>query len=225
MTTPETSPKWQLKDQILLSLILTFLCISVFMSGSNVYAILMSSGNPVFLDDPWLAVCLSALAPTASMSVKFITNRMQFESTRQRFALCVYVLTAILIVSWTILFADNFSGITGEIDWNALLDSSDESTEKYFLWTQLVAEMLVTSSLFLAGEDIWLKYHRDGRQDNPEFLALIRARDELSPEHERLGKDRAEVHGQLTEILAKRQAFINEQVAEYINLRSRTNNL
>lgn len=217
--------EWYSKDRVQLVVILAFLTMAVGMSWANVYAVLMSSGNVVFLDDHWLAVCLGALAPTASMSIKFITNRMHFDSTRRHFALCVYVLTALAIAAWTVLFADNFSGISGEIDWNALLDSGGESTEKYFLWTQLGAEMLVAASLFLAAEDIWLKYQPDSFLDNSEFLALKRAHDTLVPEHESVGRERAEVHGQLAEILAKREAFINEQVAEYINLRSRSNNL
>lgn len=217
--------EWHSRDRLLIVAILIFLSLASFMSGANVYAVLMSSGNVVFLDDPWLAVCLAALAPTASMSVKFITNRLHFDSTRRRFALCAYVLTALVIAAWTVLFADNFSGISGEIDWNALLESDQASTEKYFLWTQLGAEMLVAASLFLAAEDIWLKYQPDNFLDNPEFLALKRAHDALAPEHQRVGIDRAEFHGQLAEITAKREAFINEQVAEYINLRSRSNNL
>jgi len=141
------------KDKSLFIFVLIGLLAVLLMGMSNIYSNLMASGTVIFIEKPWLAIALSALLPTGSAALKFVTNFMAFDRSRKRYAICVNILTAIALLVWTVLFAQNFAGITGEIDW-PLLDDSD-SNGALFVWIQLIAELLVGASLFLVLEDIW----------------------------------------------------------------------
>lgn len=210
---------WQRKDQILLCFTLVFLIVAVFMGAGNVYANLMSSGNPVFINDPWLAVMLSTLLPIGSAAIKFVTNFMDYGRTRRRYALCIFGLTLIALVGWSILFAMNFTGVSGEIDWDSLGESS--SSGAALVWAQLTVELLAASALFLAAEDIYIRYAPDMYTENPEYLEIEKALANHTPAHEALRKDRAATHGRVVELSASRQAHINECVADFIALRGR----
>ena len=66
------------------------------------------------------------------------------------------------------LFAMNFTGVSSGIDWDSI-GESDGGTSAYLVWIQLVAEMLVAAALFLAAEDIYLKYAPNLYTENPDY--------------------------------------------------------
>ena len=72
---------WRRKDQILLCVVLTCLVIAAGLGMGNVYANLVASGNAVFIEKPWLALMISALMPIASVSIKFVTSFMTYDSS------------------------------------------------------------------------------------------------------------------------------------------------
>lgn len=79
------------------------------MGAANIYANLMAAGEPVFLEQPWLAVCLSALVPCGSTALKFISHFFDHAYTKKRYALGVYVLTILAIAGWSVTFSLNFN--------------------------------------------------------------------------------------------------------------------
>ncbi|MEW8626263.1 MAG: hypothetical protein AB2551_10965 [Candidatus Thiodiazotropha sp.] len=210
---------WRTKDQLLLVFTVSLLVLASFMGAGNVYTNLMSSGNPVFLDDPWLAVMLSTLLPIGSAAIKFVTNFMNYGSSRRRYAISVYVLTLIALVIWSVLFAQNFTGVSGDIDWNSLGTSNDNGSA--LVWAQLVVEMLAASALFLAAEDIYIRYSPDMFIENPEYIEVVKAIEAHLPAHEKLRQQRASTHGRVVELSASRHSTINRAVADYLAMRSR----
>ncbi len=210
---------WRRKDQILLCLTLFFLFVAVALGMGNVYANLMSSGNAVFLEDPWLAVMLSALLPIASVSIKFLTNFFEYDRSRRRYAICIYVLTLVALLIWSVLFSLNFTGISSEIDWNSFEESND--TGSALVWSQLLVEMLAASALFLAAEDIYMRYSPDTYIENLEYIEVDKALKEHLVTHEALRELRGKLHGRLVELEAERQAFINDRIVKYISIRAR----
>lgn len=210
---------WRTKDQVMLGVTVIFLILAMVMGAGNVYANLMSSGNPVFLDDPWLALMLSTLLPIGSAAIKFVTNPMTVDSTRKRYVLCIYSLTVLSLAAWSVLFAMNFTGVSGGIDWDSLGESNDSGAA--LVWAQLIVEMLAASALFLAAEEIWIKYSPDWYTDNLKYLSLEKSLKNHLIAHEKLCQQRAEKHGLYIELINKRDAYINNKVADYINLRGR----
>ncbi len=210
---------WQRKDQSSLIVILVFLLVAVAMGMANVYANLMSSGNSVFIESPWLAVMLSTLLPIASVSIKFITNFFEYDHSRRRYALCIYMLTLIALLIWSVLFALNFSGVSSGIDWNSFEQGS--GTGAALVWSQLIVEMLAASALFLAAEDIYMRYSPDRYIENLEFIEVSKALKEHLAAHEALREQRGNMHGRMVELEAEHDGFINKKIVEYISIRAR----
>lgn len=210
---------WPGKDKVLIVLISVCLLVVLGMGAANVYANLMASGTPVFLEAPWLAAMLSALLPIASISVKFVTGFMSLDTSRKRYAITIYGLTLATLAVWSVLFAMNFSGVSGGIDWQALESGGNKGPA--LVWSQMMLEMLAGAALFLAAEDIAMRYAPDVYVENLEYLEIEKALKAHLPQHEDLCARRAEIQGRLNALLAERQAYINHKLADYVALRAR----
>jgi len=210
---------WLGKDKVIFVFVFAALVVAMVMGASNVYSNLIASGVTVFIEKPWLAVFLSMLVPTGSAAIKFIINFMEHERSRKRYALWVNVLTILSLLVWSILFALNFTGVSGGIDWESMGES--HSSGAALVWIQLFAEMLIASSLFLVIEDIYMRYSPDFYPENPEYVANCKALESYEQTHEKLRDKRNKRHGRLVELNAERLVSINEKTADYINLRAR----
>lgn len=212
---------WRFLDQISMILAYGALPIVLLMSGANVYANLRASGNPVFIENPWLAICLSALAPAASTALKFTANLFELWPTRKRFVHAIFGLSALSLLVWVIFFSINFSGISGGIDWNSFGES--QGSGAWLVFTQLVAEILVGSALFLAAEDIAIKYAPDSYVENIEFLVIEDAiKAHLTP-HQQLRDARNAAHQKLVTVTQAHDFHVNQRIAEFLALRARFN--
>lgn len=210
---------WRRKDQVLLSLLIFCLIIAAGLGMGNVYANLVASGNAVFIENPWIALMISALMPIASVSVKFVTNFLIYDTSLKLYAKCVYAATGIAFIFWGGLFGLTHSGVASGIDWDSFGETADLGFA--FVWSQLLVEMLAASALFLAAEDIYMRYSTDVYVENLEYLELEKSVKEQRAAHEALREKRGQLHGRLVELEAQREAFINEKVVEFISLRAR----
>ncbi|GJL75957.1 hypothetical protein [Nitrosomonas sp.] len=210
---------WRRKDQVLFCFLLICLIVAAALGMGNVYANLVASGNAVFIEKPWLALMISALMPIASTSIKFVTNFMTYDSSRRLYAKCIYAATGIAFLFWCTLFGVIHTGVAGTIDWESFGEGKDYGS--LFIWSQLLVEMLAASALFLALEDIYMRYSPDMYVENPEYLEIEKALKEQRAAHEALREKRGKLHGRLVELEAQRDAFINERIVEYISLRAR----
>lgn len=217
--------EWSAKDRHLTRIFIAALCWMTVISGSNVYAILQTSGNPVFLESPWLAICLSGLAPCIALSPKLFTTRMLFEKTRLRFSQSLYFLTGFVSLVWIVLFAITFDSISGDIDLMSYLEEDSGPDESWFVGVQLFAEILISATFFTAVDDISARYLGDLYIDNSEYLAALRAQQEYEPIHDVIARRRANIHGKLAKYQSQREERINEGVAEFIQLRTRISSL
>jgi len=207
---------WAFKDQVLLVLASVGFLIAASLGAGNVYANLMSSGNPVFIEAPWLAFALSMLLPIGSMSIKYATQFFEFDHTRRWFALFIYMLTLVVLLIWSVLFAQNFPGVSGGIGLSAMLDSG--SSGPWLVWAQLAAELLAGSALFLGAESIYLKYSPTYYVENIHYLDLEKRLKAHREEMDVLTDQRGEAMGRLETVRAQRQVEINYRVAEFLAL-------
>lgn len=210
---------WRRKDQILLCVLLICLVIAAGLGMGNVYANLIASGNAVFIEKPWLALMISALIPIASVSIKFVTNFMTYDSSRRRYAKCIYAATGIAFLFWCAMFGMIHTGVASSINWDSFGENEDYGFA--FVWSQLLVEMLAASALFLAAEDIYMRYSPDVYVENLEYVEIEKGLKEQRAAHEALREKRGELHGRLVELEAQRESFINERIVEYISLRAR----
>lgn len=216
---------WAQHDQIALIFIAIALIAALVMSASNVYANLMSSGEAVYLEQPWIAVMISLLAPAASIAIKFMGHAFERYSSIKRYTHTIYTLTAFSFIAWIGLFALNYSGVTGGIDWDMLGDSNGNSAGSALVFTQLLTEILVGGTLFLAAQDIALKYTPELYRENLAYMNAVKARDEHLKGHTALTEKRNRNHIRLTQLKAERQTTINRKLADFIDLSTRFNSI
>lgn len=205
---------WQRYDQICFSAIIGLAPVILVSGAANVYANLLSSGEPIFLQQPMLAVALSLIAPAGSLALKFITNVFEYQSTKKRYALGIAVLMWLVFIAWTIAFSMNFTGIAGGMNMDDMMDT-DNTAGIVMVWLQLIAEILIGTSLVLSAEDIYLKYYPPLEMDNPDYTNGKRALKEEQQHRKTLRDSRAKTFADITQLTAARNAFVDSELAQF----------
>lgn len=213
---------WGLKDKILLLITSLALVAAMLMGTANIYANLMASGVTIFLTKPYLALVIALLLPIASIAIKNITHYIHNPLLKRHYGLGIYAFTMLLLLVWGVLFAMNYSGVTGGFDPSALLeDNSTTDTGAALVWTQLMLELLMGSALFLTIEEITSKYAPECFAPNMAYFEAEKTYQTALNAHQKLEENYTKKHGRLVQLYAEQQKFINEKTAEYIGMRSR----
>lgn len=212
---------WQSPDKVSFIFLNVALIIALFMSWANVDANLLSSGVPIFIEQPWIAWFLSLLAPAASIALKFTSGFFDYYRTKRRYTLFIFLLTALSFLAWVILFSMNYSGVSSGIDWNSFGEGSTSGS--LLVGVQLFTEILVAAALFLAAQDIAIKYSPDLFTESLAHTNAVNARDRHLKTHIPLRDERNTKHARFTQLNAERKASINEQVVAYTAARARFN--
>ena len=189
----------------------------LIMGAANTYSNIMGSGEPVFLEAPWLAWCLSALVPIGSVAFKYVSNFFDHASSKKRYAIFIFILTTFAIIAWAVMFAQNFNGIAGGMDWDSL-GSSDGGKGSLMVFLQIAAEILISAALFLAIEDISIKYNPDILKNNPDHTEFSAALKKHKAEHEATGKKRNTDHTAFVLLKNQRQQHLNMRSTEFAAL-------
>ena len=212
---------WELRHKFTLILANT-LGLAVLIAGSvNIYTNIMSSSIPVFLDQPWMAWLLSLLLPSGALIPKFLHNKLNSEY-QARYAYAMYGLSGLLLLSWSVLFALNFSG-TGDIslDWDSAEENSTLSMA--LVWVQMMSEVAIGASLFVMADSLHSHYSRGSYMENLEYIEVQKSLQEHQATHQLLQSDRKQKRAYLIELQAQREKQINEAVIDFISLYHRYN--
>ena len=213
---------WSLFDRASFALALMVSALCLYLGAANVYAIMMISGEPLFIENPLLVISLSLLVPAASVALKYLSNLFYYANSKKLYTRIIMGATAVLCLAWTVSFATQYSGATGGME----LDFGESSAgANVLVWLQLVCEMMVASSLFLAAESIYLKHDPELIGENPEFTSAQASLKTQLAALDALSKKRGENHAAQAVLRAKREAAMNEAVARYLAKRSRFNAL
>jgi len=218
--------KWPMKDMFTYVMTLSFMATVMAMGGANVYAILMSSGNPVFLEQPGLAITIAALMPAASYVLKGFTSLIKLDELRKRYTLSIFSLATLTTFIWIILFATTFDGISSGFDMDSLLEADATNTaSKWMTACQLLGEFFISAALGIHAANIGAKYGEPRIADNTERAARDQAVHAATPEHKKISDRYADLKGQDAMFEAQKSKFVNEEVAEFYDLRSRQHSL
>lgn len=215
---------WTLLDRFMAILIAIAGLACLIMSGANVYSNLISSGEPIYINSPWIPIFISLLAPSCSIAIKFLGSLFEYNYFYKRcFTNLTFIASTVSFLVWVFLFSQSYSVASG-IDWDSL-GESDNGLGTWLSFMQLLTEILIGGALFLALNDIFLKYSPDYYQDNIHYLNAVKLRDEHLKEHEALRQERNQNHTELAVLSAQRQAYINEKLVDVIDRKSRQNAL
>ena len=204
---------WPLKDKALLWLTLTGAVGASALGMLNLKANLLASGTVIFIDQPELATALSLILPLGALALKFTTNFMRYDRSRRIYCLLIYFLLLTLVLVWSWLFAKQFPGLSAEIDLEQLLSGGAQGP--LLVWSQLLIEMLSGTALFLAAENIYLKYSPNYFYENPEYREAEKAYKKYHEQHQALITQIGQLQGQVSTMEAEREAYINQIEAEF----------
>lgn len=210
---------WRTKDKIVVVFSLVSALVVLTMGAANVYANILGSGNPTYLENRTLALIISLLLPTGAVAMKFVGDIFESDKTKARYIKTLNVLTVIVILTWTALFALTFDGQSAGVDVDAMLEANPASSA--LTWIQLVAELLVGFVLTQTASDNYSKYAPNAYIRNPEYVEIEVGLQEHSKSHEVYREEINERSGGIAEMEAGCQIFVNEMGALYLNMRRR----
>lgn len=204
--------QWPLKDRALFIVAILLSVTVVSMGAANVYANLVGSGLPVFVDTPALALLLTAIVPSSAFVLHSAYRFLQNERSRTIYARMMFGTTAVLILAWTLSFADQFANVSNSISFDLEGNSHGGSL---FVWLQLASEISLGSALGLIADDIATK-HTPGRyQRTAEYQEVESALKTQEAAHNRLRNQYVTVARKIRETESARDAAANLAVAEF----------
>ncbi len=219
-------PLGQIKDLLVALTSLLLGCIVILMGGSNVYAIIMASGTPAFLDNPFLAIMLSGLLPIGSVALKFFANYLPHDKAKKHYTMIMYGLSALSLLGWVVLFGLTFQSSGAGIDWDSFdTQTSGNGKNELFTVIQLLSELFVGATLFMVAGDILSVYSPTTLLPNPTYQEHQQNLQTLRSNHEQLATAYKEKTGRLKSLNAARKAYINTQLAAYRQQAARLNGL
>lgn len=154
------------------------------LGGVNVAVTILASDIPAFLDAPYLAWLLACMVPATSFAVKSGASLCQLDRSKHRYAWTIFVLAGVFAFTWLVLFSLTFEGATGDINFDALGESTGSHglMDKARTLVQILSEILVGSALFLVIDRIHARYtstakiERNGWREMTETAAVLRAK-------------------------------------------------
>jgi len=166
---------WQMRHKFEAILILGFLPIALGSSAYTAWANLVGTGLPVFIENPVLPISMALLAPMASFSFKTIWHNLQTDWARRIFTRSLNWTAVILILVWSVLFADQFHGLGSGPVAGGLFDQPsfwDKIKETGFTAVTLLTEMCIGTVLAHRLDKIASRYSPDYSVQNPDWVSL-----------------------------------------------------
>lgn len=208
---------WSFLDQALFVGTLLLSTVMLGAGAANIQANLVGSGLPIFTLNPVFAWLFAVLAPAAALAIHCFGHAFRTWRLRNYYRMAIYALTLITVIAWSWLFADLFHG-TGGLD----LDFEGSGlADTLFVWLQIVAEIMVGSSLFLIAEHIAGKYSPNWWVRNTEYVELRERQTALAKERGAAFEHLSRTKGAYTALIGRREASINADIAEYLQRRKR----
>ncbi len=212
--------QWLLKDRILIG-IGSVIGIAMVATGcSNVFSNLMAAGIPIFLKHPALAWSLSAVVPAGTFLLHAGANFLEHERSQRLYARAIFGASCVLLLLWSGAFAMNFTGVTGSLNLDALIEGGSNSSS-LFVWVQLASEIMIAAALGLVIDEICARYRPNSYRSSPEHQQLSWAlkRDEAA--RDLLQRELIGVIKKRCELESAREAVCNEATAEFLSKKTR----
>ncbi|GLK50507.1 hypothetical protein [Maricaulis virginensis] len=208
---------WSFLDQSIFAGALGLSCVMLGAGAANIQGNLVGSGLPMFTANPLFAWLFAMLAPAAALAIHCFGHAFLTWRLRNYYRIGIYGLTLVSVTAWSWLFADLFHG-TGGLD----LDFEGSGLkDTMFVWLQIIAEIMVGSSLFLIAEHVASKYSPDRFVQNLEHIELRERRTVLGKERETAFERLSKAKGAYTALMGRREATVNADIAEYLQRRRR----
>ena len=211
--------KWLAIDKVILILSVSAASVVLTMGAANVYANILGSGNPIFIERPALAFVISLLLPASSLAMEFVSGRLESDRSKAIYNKSIYALMVLTLLAWTVLFSLNFHGLSPTINLESLGKSNPASSA--LTWIQLLAEMLVGFVFCHEASDTCRKYAPNAYKRNPEFIEAESALKVHAQSNDALKDKLILPRGIVMKLSSSCQLFTNEMLALYLSMRGR----
>lgn len=192
------------------------------MGASNVFSIIMASGTPIFLERPKLAWMLSGLLPLGAFALEFFKRHLRSDQAKQIYTTIVFGNTALLLLTWVVLFALVF-GSPGDviIDIGSLMKPSEGfNLATIFTMVQLLAELFVGAALFTTAGDLFAKHSPTKLIQNPDHVEATKLLEKMKKEQETAVNIQIKKKARLDVLGHGLTLYLSEQMANYDRLRA-----
>ncbi|MBI1274508.1 hypothetical protein GC177_00865 [bacterium] len=216
--------KMPLRDKLVGWLCILLGSIVVVMGAGNIYSTVMAAGIPVFLDHPALALMLAAMVPIGSVALKHFTQFITHDRAYYLYVYTVYAATVLFMLAWIVQFAATFGAASSGIDWNSFTTDAAEDgghSGASFVIVQLLADIFVGTSLFLAAGNRFSLYEKTTRRPNPDYRENKSSLKELREDHAPMADKVTQLKGRLEPLRAARQVYVNNQLVAYLKRAAR----
>ncbi len=202
---------------------LAAICISM----TTMFTVVMSSGNPVFLENEMLAWAMSSVLGLGALAFEFFKRYLVTDRSKRLYGISMYIVTACLLITWIIMFAILFGSTADQgIDIGDLLgggatsDSSSDPWMTAFTVIQLLAEFFIGCTFFMTGGDLFTKYSPTRTMDNPVYLDAKKRLETMEVEHKDFSEAMHADEARVSAINSAVSLFTKEQLANYHQLRA-----
>ncbi len=203
---------WRTIDKILACLLAVLIPTMMVISAVNLQSLIENSYQPVFINALWKSWAISLLAPCASICLDMLPQAFVHDRTKLLFKEIMYLLTAIVIVAWILLFSMTFDGFsTPNIGDFASIDAVETGTHdtRLYSFTQLMAEILISACLFMRLESLFAHYQPVKEEPNPKWQTLEEKVKHRKIERKEVVKHLERETERHTQLVNARQSFIN----------------
>lgn len=200
---------------------------AIGISMSTMFTVVMSSGNPVFLENQPLAWAMSSVLGLGALAFEFFKRYLVTDKTKRLYGMSMYIITALLLVTWIVMFAILFGSAADQgIDIGDLLGSSAAGNSGNDPWMtaftviQLLAEFFIGCTFFMSGGDLFAKYSPTRTMDDPTYLDAQKRLDVMERDYAVFTKAMHENDARLSAIDSAVSLFTKNQMANYHQLRA-----
>lgn len=213
----DIQPKdWNLYDQATALIAVLTGCLLLGLGGVNVATALLNSGIPTFIEHPYAAWMVGMLVPAVSMAVKFGYGLFDHAVNRKRYAWAVYTSAIVSGFVWVVLFALSYEGVSAEIDWGSLGQTTTaDQLASLLTIVQIVTEVLAAAALFIVVANVFASYSASYVTDNPELLDAQGTHKDRVAEYQAVLAQFAEADGECERLEAERIVFINQALTNW----------
>lgn len=210
--------EWEGKDFALYVAYWCLMLITIGAGGGCLYANAITT-IPAYIESPKLAWFLVFLPVATTVATKQFYEDCETDKGKRNFSRFMAGFGLISFTVWVCVLAMMFIGDTGEMD----LDQLDQPNylDGFFVVSQVIAEVFVSGSIYIALSKIYTKYNPETFEDSKKLLKLNSDLDQMREKQKALILELSEKQKELTQLEADKASFVCEEMALFQAQRAR----
>jgi hypothetical protein len=210
--------EWEGKDLGVYWSYWVILVLTVGGGGACLYAY-ATTLIPAYINNPQMALFLVTLPIATTIATKQLYEDRETDKGKKRVSSFVSAFSLLSFINWLVVLGLMLIGGMGGDDLDQL--ESPDYLDGIFVVSQVIAEVFVSGSIYIALSKIYTKYNPDTYKDNEQLIQLKASLTELRNKDKALVEEIAEKQKELIQLEAEQASFICEEVVMFQAQRAR----